>query len=83
MQSDGYSFSGDVVLDSFYLVSVMKTAFKTKNMKSESFGIFTMKILNSKRDLRICIFKEIQHITTRNLVLVGFRVTVVLTGIFV
>ena len=38
--------------------TVMKTEFKTKNMKTESFGIFITKILNFKSDWRICIFKE-------------------------
>ena len=32
------------------LYTVMKTAFRTKNMKSESAGIFIMKILNFKSD---------------------------------
>ena len=41
--------------------TVMKTAFKTQNMKSELFGIFNMKILNFNNDWRIYIFKEIQH----------------------
>ena len=36
---------------------VMKIAFKAKNMKSESFRIFIMKILNFKSDCRICLFK--------------------------
>ena len=40
--------------------TVMKTAFRTKSMKSES---FIMKILNFKSDRRICVFKEI---ATRN-----------------
>ena len=30
--------------------AVMKTAFKTTNMKTESFGIFIMKIFNLKSD---------------------------------
>ena len=30
--------------------TVMKTAFKTKNMKNESFGIFIIKFLNFKSD---------------------------------
>ena len=34
VQSDGKSFCGDVVLDSFYM------AFKTKNMKSKSFVFY-------------------------------------------
>ena len=38
---------------------VTKTALKTKNMKSESFGIFIMKILDFESDRKICIFKEI------------------------
>ena len=46
--------------------TVMKTAFRSKNMKSESFGIFIRKIINLKSGLRICMFKEIQHITTKN-----------------
>ena len=48
MQSDWNSLCGDVVLDN--LDTVMKTAFKTKNMKSESFGIFIMKVLNFNSD---------------------------------
>ena len=40
MQSDGTSFCGDVVLESYAWYIVIKTAFKTKNMKSEYFGIF-------------------------------------------
>ena len=46
--------------------TVMKTAFKTNNMIGESFGIFIMKILNSKSNVIICVFKDIQHITIRN-----------------
>ena len=46
--------------------TVLKTAFKTKIGKSESLGIFTIKIWNFKSDWGICIFKELQHITTRN-----------------
>ena len=42
MQLDGESFCGDVVLDIFNIV--IKTAFKTKYIKSESFGIFIIKI---------------------------------------
>ena len=45
--------------------TVMQTAFKTKNMKSIPFELFTIKIFNFKSDERICIFKEIQHIITR------------------
>ena len=30
--------------------TVMKTGFKTKNMKSESFGIFIIKIVDFKSD---------------------------------
>ena len=52
MQTDGNSFGGNGVLDSFNMVnmSVMKTAFKVKNMKSEFFGIFIMKPLNVMSD---------------------------------
>ena len=46
--------------------TVMKTGFRSKNMKSESFGIFIMTILNFKSGLIICIFNDIQHITTKN-----------------
>ena len=78
---------GDVFLDSFNMVfMVMNTAFKTHNMKSESFGIFTTKILKFKSDLKIfhIYIKEIQHITRRNSILkLGFSATVVLVGIFV
>ena len=47
-QSDGNSFGGDVVLESFNMVytTVMKTAFKTKNMKRESLEIYIIKILD-------------------------------------
>ena len=48
------------------LYKMSNTTFQTKNMKSESFGILTIKVLNFESDLKICIFKEIQHITTRN-----------------
>ena len=44
----------------------IKTAFYTKNIKSKYFGIFIMKILNSKRNGGKCILKEVQHITTSN-----------------
>ena len=47
--------------------TVVKTAFKTKNRKSKSFGILIMKFLNIKSDWRKCIFKEIQPKTTRKL----------------
>ena len=42
----------------------MKTAIKTKNMESKPFGIFIMKY---KSERGKCIYKEIEHITTRNL----------------
>ena len=43
--------------------TVMKTAYKTKYIyENESAGIFIMKFLNFKSDLRICILKEIKHI---------------------
>ena len=49
MQSDGNSFCGDVVFNSSLTWhTVMKTALWTKNMKSESFGVFIMKIYNFK-----------------------------------
>ena len=44
MQSDGQSFCGYVVSNSFKWYTVMKTAFKTKNMKSESFRIIIVEI---------------------------------------
>ena len=46
MHQMGTVFYGDLVLDSFNMVytTVMKTAFKTKNVYSESFWIFIMKI---------------------------------------
>ena len=46
--------------------TVMKTAFRTKSIKRDSFGNFIMKILNFKSDCRKCIYEEIQRITTRN-----------------
>ena len=47
--------------------TVTKTTFKTKNMKSDSFGIFIIKFLDFKSNLRKCFFfKEIQPITTRS-----------------
>ena len=42
-----------------------------------------MKILNSKSEAGKCIFKEIQHIITRNSYNMGFSATVVLVCIFV
>ena len=56
---DAISFCGDVVLDSFNMAEVTKIALKAKNMISESFGIFLMKILNFESDRKIYIFKEI------------------------
>ena len=52
MQSDRNSFCGNVVLDSFNMIYSEEDAFKTKNMKRESIGIFNnnMKILNFKSD---------------------------------
>ena len=46
--------------------TVLKTAFKNINMKTISFGIFIIKILYFVSARRMCIFKEIQQITTRN-----------------
>ena len=48
MQSDGNSFYGDVVLDIFNKTYQDKDSILDKNMKSEYFGIFTMKILTSR-----------------------------------
>ena len=45
---------------------VTKTTFKTKNVKSKSFWMFFMKILNFESDRKICLFKEIQQKTTRS-----------------
>ena len=50
MQSDENNFCRDVVLDSFTWHIVMKTAFKTNNMKGESFGNVIMKILDFMSD---------------------------------
>ena len=55
IQSDGSSFCGDVVLDSFSTVYSDEDNFKTKSVKNESFGIFIMKILNMKSYYRKCI----------------------------
>ena len=55
----------------------MKTAFKTKNMKIESFGIFIMKISNFKSDLRTCIFKDTAH-NNKELIKSGLSATVVI-----
>ena len=46
----GTVFFEDVVLDIFNMV--MKTEFKTINMKSESVGIFIIKILNLKSAIK-------------------------------
>ena len=46
---------------------MIETAFKTKTVKCESFGIFIMKILDFKSDEEyVCIFKEIMRKTSRN-----------------
>ena len=66
VQSDGNSFCGDVVLDSFNMAYRDKNSILDQNMKSKYFGIFIMKILNFKSDGGNCIFKEIVHITTIN-----------------
>ena len=52
MQSDGNTFCGDVVLDSFSMEYSDEDSNKSKN------------ILVFKDDWRKCKFKEIQHITT-------------------
>ena len=47
--------------------TAIKTAFKAQDMESEYFGILIEKDFIFKRDYRKCsIYKEIQHITTRN-----------------
>ena len=66
-----------------FLYSVMKTAFQTKDMKSESFWIFIIKILNFESARRICMFKEIEHITRRNSLNWVLMLPVVLVCIFV
>ena len=51
----------------------MKTAFETKNIKSNYFGTFIMKILRFKSDLRKCTFEKILSYKIRfslNMVLV-------------
>ena len=48
MQSDGESFCGDIVLDSFNILYSDEDSIRTNNMNSESAGIFIMKILNFK-----------------------------------
>ena len=63
--------------------TVMKSAFKTKNMKCKCFRIFIMKITYLTSDRRKCIFKELQYIiNNKELIKLGFSATVVLVCIF-
>ena len=80
MQSDGNSFCGDVVLDSFNVEyrnedSILDQIWKTDILKFcyEDFKIYEW--------LNECTFKEIEHITTRNSKNLGFTATVVLVCI--
>ena len=61
MQSDGNSFYGDVVLDSFNMVYSNENRIEDHKYESESSGVFITKILDFMSDWRICIFKERQH----------------------
>ena len=67
MQSDGNSFCGDVVSDSFHRASQDEDNILEQMYGSKYVRIFIMKILNFKTDGAKCMYlKEIQHITTRN-----------------
>ena len=66
MQSDEKSFFGDVVLDSFDMSYRDEDSIIDQKYEKQIFCALIMKILNFRRDRRKCIYKEIQHITTRN-----------------
>ena len=56
MQSDGNSFSWDVVLDSFNMVYSDEDSILEQTYEKRIFRIYIIKILNFKSDWRICIF---------------------------
>ena len=65
MQTDGNSFIGDVVFDSFNMSH--RDEDSILDQKYEKLIVFRfIKNLNFKRNERKCICKEIQHITTSN-----------------
>ena len=71
MQSDGDYFCGDVVLGSFNMSYSDEDSILEQKFKSKYLEIFIMKTLYFKSDWWKCIFKEMQHITTRSLT-IGF-----------
>ena len=66
MQSDGNNFCGDVVLDIFNMVNSNKDSILDKTFENQIIWDLFWKNLNIKSDCVICIFKEIQHIISRN-----------------
>ena len=86
MQSDGNSYCGDVVLDSFNIIYSDEDSISDQTYESESFEIVIRKILNIKRDWRKFIFKEILYIisgTHEIIIIIFFFFSVVLVCIFV
>ena len=76
MRSDGNSFCGDVVLDSFNMSYRDEDSILVKKYESKYLGIFIMKILNFK------VHEENAH-NRREPINLGFSATVVLVCIFV
>ena len=66
MQSDGSSFSGEVVMDSFSRVYSDEGRFKTKNIKKRFYWDLYFENFRFREGLKKIMFKEIQHIATRN-----------------
>ena len=67
MQSDGNRFWGDVVFDSFNMAYQDENSILDwKYEKQISLALYYEYFKFEESARRICIFKEIQHITTRN-----------------
>ena len=65
MQPDWNSLCGEVVLDS--VIMTYRDEINILDQKYEKqTAICIMNILNFRIDCRKCMFKEIQHITTKN-----------------
>ena len=75
LKSDGNSFYVDVVSDSFNKASTDEDNILEQTYRRRYARIFIMKILNFKSDGAKCILKEIQYITTKDLIKLSFRAT--------
>ena len=82
MQSDGNSFCGDVVLDSFNMLNMDEDSILDQSMKSKHFRLFITEILNFISDFKKMHICRNTAQYNKELIKIGFNATVVLVCIF-